>query len=75
MQERRSHNLPRLLLGDREAAYVMGVSRTTFRALDSSGILGPAGIRLGRRRLWRLTDIEAWINAEMPRRERWESRT
>ncbi|MFO0875485.1 MAG: hypothetical protein U0575_16170 [Phycisphaerales bacterium] len=43
-----------------------------WRALDASGRV-PRAIRLGRRALWSLDDLRAWVAAGSPPRDRWEA--
>ena len=62
----------RLLIGAADAATMCGVSRSTWWALHSSGRV-PLPVRLGRRTLWRRGELEAWIAAGCPARERWEA--
>jgi excisionase family DNA binding protein len=63
---------PRPLLVDfKTAARLIGVGVSTFYAMDRSGELGPQGIRLRRRRLWRRDELAEWVRAGCPRREKW----
>jgi len=66
-------NLMGLLLSAEHAADLLDVSVRHFYALHSSGRLGPLPIRLGRRTLWRRSDLEAWVQNGCPAREKWES--
>ena len=59
-----------VLIGAKEAARLCGVGRTTWFLLVSSG-KAPAPVRLGRRVLWNRAELEAWIIAGCPVRERW----
>jgi predicted DNA-binding transcriptional regulator AlpA len=60
-----------LLLDFKTAAGLIGVGVSTFYAMDRSGELGPQGIRLRRRRLWRRDELAEWVRAGCPRREKW----
>ena len=60
-----------LLLSASEAAKLLGVSRSHFYGLHSSGRLGPMPIRLGSRTLWNCREIRAWVNSGCPGRQRW----
>lgn len=60
-----------LALDARAAAALLHVSRSHFFRLDSSGRL-PRGFRLGRCRRWSRSELEAWLAAGAPSRERWE---
>jgi predicted DNA-binding transcriptional regulator AlpA len=55
-----------------EAARLCGVSRAHWWKLDSSGRC-PAPIRLGRRCLWRVDELRAWMAAGCPPRDRWKT--
>ncbi len=54
-----------------EAARMHAIGRATWWKLHASGRV-PAPIRLGRRTLWRRAELEAWVSAGAPPRERWE---
>jgi len=60
----------RLLLGSDDAARACGISRTAWWALQSQGRV-PAPVRLGRRTLWSVDELRAWVAAGCPPRERW----
>ncbi len=55
------------------AAGLCGVSRSHFLALHSAGKV-PLPVRLGRRTLWRTSELDAWIQAGCPARDRWQAR-
>jgi predicted DNA-binding transcriptional regulator AlpA len=59
-----------LLVDAREAAALCGVSRAHWLALNSSGRV-PMPVRLGRRVLWPVAELTAWIEAGCPARDRW----
>lgn len=50
-----------LTLDASAAAKLVGISRSTFLRLDSTGGIGPRSIRLSRRRVWIRSEIVAWI--------------
>jgi hypothetical protein len=60
-----------LLVNFKVAADLIGVGVSTFYAMDRSGELGPRGVRLRRRRLWRRDELVEWVRADCPRREKW----
>jgi predicted DNA-binding transcriptional regulator AlpA len=60
-----------LVTDTRGVARLLGLSERTVRALNSSGRL-PRALALGRRRVWRVREIEAWLEAGAPERSRWE---
>jgi excisionase family DNA binding protein len=67
----------KLLLSAAEAASTLGISRSAFYSLLSSGRIGPVGIRLGRSVRWSIEEIKDWLLARdtrtgsLPNRERW----
>ncbi len=52
------------------AARLMGVSESHWRIMVSGGRC-PPGFRLGRRRLWSVAELTAWIAAGAPSNDRW----
>jgi len=52
------------------AALLCGVSVRFWHQLDSAGRV-PKPMRLGRRCLWSLEEIDSWVRAGCPTRERW----
>lgn len=61
-----------LLVGAKEVGALLGVSERTVRALNSSGRI-PQPIHLGRRTLWAVDELRAWVAAGCPGRHRWEA--
>lgn len=55
------------------AAAICGVSRALWWKLDGSGRC-PMPIRLGRRCLWRVDELRAWVGAGCPPRSAWQAR-
>ena len=51
---------------------LLGLSVRTIRRLDCSGKL-PRPVRIGGAVRWLVADIEAWVEAGCPDRERWEA--
>ena len=62
-----------LLLSACEAAKLLSISEATFWRWDSSGELGPRGIKKGGRRLWLLSELRDWTEAGLPHRTQWEA--
>jgi excisionase family DNA binding protein len=60
-----------LLIDFAAAAALLGIGVSTFYAMNRSGELGPRGIRLRRRRLWRRDELATWVRCGCPRRELW----
>lgn len=61
---------PPLAVDARDAARMCGVSVAHWYALIAGG-RAPAGIRLGRRRLWAVAELSAWLEAGAPTADRW----
>jgi predicted DNA-binding transcriptional regulator AlpA len=60
-----------LLIDAKGAAALCGICRTTWLSLCSAGKT-PEPIRLGRRVLWRLDELRAWLDAGCPARHNWQ---
>jgi len=60
-----------LLLDAKQAASILGISRTLLYSMHSSGQLGPLPVRLGRRALWRHDELKDWVVAGCPSRRLW----
>ena len=61
-----------LLVDAIELARQLDMSVRTIRRLDCSGKL-PRPVRIGGAVRWLMTDIEAWLAAGCPDRQRWET--
>lgn len=55
------------------AARLLGVGRSTWCSLLAADRT-PVGFRIGRRRLWLVSELTAWAEAGAPPRVRWEAR-
>lgn len=62
---------PRLALAAEEVAEALGISRAHVFRLASSGRL-PRSFRLGRAVRWDKAELQAWVAAGAPNRDRWE---
>lgn len=60
-----------ILVNAEAAASLLGISRSFFYSLHSSGELGPMPIRLREKPLWRSAELQAWADAGCPPREVW----
>jgi len=60
-----------LLIGANQAAVLLSISRSNFYALLSAGRIGPEPIHLGKRVLWKRAELEVWVKADCPNREKW----
>jgi excisionase family DNA binding protein len=65
-----SPSIERLLISDREAAALAGLSRATWHRLRAAGKL-PACVKLGRSVRWRRADVEGWIASGCPDARTW----
>ncbi|HMO84346.1 MAG TPA: helix-turn-helix domain-containing protein [Lacipirellulaceae bacterium] len=54
-----------------EAARLCGVSRTSWYGLQAAGRL-PRPVRLGRRVVWRVEELKAWLAAGCPPLAKWQ---
>jgi len=63
-----------VLVGVDDAASMLGISVTAFKALDRVGQIGPMPIRIGtlQRRLYSVCELRRWAGAGCPTRERWQ---
>jgi excisionase family DNA binding protein len=55
----------------KQLAELLGLSVRTVRRLDSSAKL-PRPVHIGGAVRWRLDEINAWLAADCPDRQRWE---
>jgi excisionase family DNA binding protein len=62
-----------LLLSSLQAAALLGISRSHFYGLISSGTLGVMPIRLGERVLWNRNELERYVEAGCPTKEKWQA--
>ncbi|HOA62716.1 MAG TPA: hypothetical protein PLF11_08700 [Bacillota bacterium] len=67
--------VPPLLVRDVEAARLLGVSPSHFsQHLSTSATFGPRPYRIGatsRVKLWRVSDLRAWVRLGLPSRDEW----
>ncbi len=61
-----------LLISAENSARLLGIGRTLFYSMHSSGRLGPLPVKLGRRTLWNRKELEAWVEANCPPRHQWQ---
>ncbi len=60
--------VPRVLVRDREAASMLGISVAHFRAMVSSGVVDVDPVRLGRAVRYSVASLQAWAKAGCPHR-------
>jgi excisionase family DNA binding protein len=57
----------------KELAAALGLAVRTVRKMNSSGKL-PRPVRFGRAVRWRVAEIQSWLAAGAPSRDRWEAK-
>ena len=60
-----------LLVSAANGAVLLGISRSSFYAMHSSGRLGPLPVHLGSRTLWRRQELAEWVFSGCPGRQKW----
>lgn len=60
-----------LLISVEHACQLIGVGKTLFYSMASSGALGPQPIRFGRRTVYRYDELTSWVAAGCPHRRQW----
>lgn len=66
-------NSTALLLDAEASAQLLGISRSHFYGMDSSGRLGPMPIKLGKSTRWRRDELERWVTSDCPSRQKWQA--
>ncbi len=63
-----------IFVGLEDAARMLAISPSTFKALDRKGGIGPmpARIQTVKRTLYRVDELRRWAMAGCPIRERWQ---
>lgn len=61
-----------MLLNIAGVSQLLGVSRSHVKRLRASGRL-PDPVRLGHRVLWRVDEIDAWVQAGCPAASQWRT--
>lgn len=61
-----------ILVDSEAAALALGIGLTLFEEINTTGELGPSSHRIGRRVLWNVNELQAWVNAGRPRRDKWK---
>lgn len=62
--------LQRLAINAEQAAELCGVSRSSWDEMTSAG-LTPSPIKLRSRSVWPVAELEDWLAAGAPRRDKW----
>ncbi len=60
-----------LLVDAKTAAVMLSIGRSHFLSLLSAGKIGPMAQKLGRRSLFSVRELRAWVDAGMPGRQKW----
>ena len=61
------------LLRVEAAASYLGLGTRTFQRYDVDGTIGPKPRKVGSMRMWSVAELDAWIAADCPHRNRWEA--
>ncbi len=61
-----------ILIDAREAAALCGMSKSTWHKLVASG-KAPRPVKLGVISRWRRSELEEWIAADCPPRQKWDA--
>ncbi len=69
-----AHGIEPLAVGRDQVAVLLSISTPTLDRWDSSGLLGPVGVRKAGRKLWSLAELREWVQAGMPGRKEWLAR-
>jgi predicted DNA-binding transcriptional regulator AlpA len=65
------HPLARLCVDANGVSDLLNLSVRTVRAMNARGTL-PRPLKIGRRCVWRVDELRAWVARGAPSRERWE---
>ena len=60
-----------LLLSSTQAAEMLGIKKSLFYQLASSGELGPVPVQLSSKKLYRVLELESWVSQNCPPRDQW----
>ena len=63
-----------LAVDARDAAALLGLSRSMFYKMMETGRIGPRGCRFGRALRFSVAELRAWAKAGMPPRQEWLAR-
>jgi len=61
----------KLLVDVTEAARMLGIGRTLLYEMLVDGRLGPKPVTFGKRKLFRVAELRAWVSADCPSRQKW----
>ena len=50
---------------------MIGIGKTLFYSLASSGAIGPMPVELGSKKLYRVEELTNWVNCGCPPRHQW----
>ena len=66
-----SDNAPPLLINSEETCRLIGVKRTFFYSMRLSEAFAPEPIKLGKKLLYRRTEVEDWVRQKCPPKKLW----
>ena len=61
-----------ILVSAEDAARLLGMGKTLFYELNSSGQLGPMAVKFNTKTLWSRKELQKWVDAGCPSRVKWE---
>lgn len=62
----------KLLCSTNDAAAMLGVGKSKFYQMHSTGTLGPMPILLDTKKMWSVDELRQWVQAGCPIREKWQ---
>ena len=72
MSDKKTQPIESLLVSAAEAASLLGIGRSLFYQMHSSGRLGPLPVKLGSRSLWSRVELQLWVENCCPGRAAWQ---
>lgn len=60
-----------LLVDSKGACALLGVGKSLFYQMASTGSLGPAPVEFNSKRLYSVSELRSWVENKCPPREKW----
>lgn len=64
-----------LLCSAADAAKLLGIGKSLFYSMHSTGRLGPMPVVFNSKKLWSISELQAWVAAGCPIRDNWNGKT
>lgn len=64
--------MDKLLVNSDDACRMLGVGRSLFYSMASTGRLGPMPVVFNSKKLWSVSELRAWVVAGCPIRDDWQ---